>query len=123
MNFKLKYVFIVNAILALIFGLGFLIIPDILMPLFGFSVANDGPLAFRFFGVYVLGTSILVSAVRKEDPSPIRRAIIFYLFVIHILLDILELIFCDLTNPMIWVLFVINTIFVVAYGYFLLHPD
>jgi len=123
MKIKVKYFFILNSILALIVGLGFLIVPDFLMPLFGLSVANDGPLAFRFFGVYVLGTSILTFAVRKEAPSPARRAIIFYLFVIHILLDILELVFCDLTNVMIWILFVINTIFVVAYGNFILHPE
>ena len=123
MNIKVKYFFIINSILALFFGLGFLIVPDFLMPLFGFSVANDGPLAFRFFGVYVLGTSILTFAVRNEVHSPARRAIIFNLFVIYILLDIVKLFFCDLTNPMIWILFVINTIFVVAYGNFILHPE
>lgn len=122
MNIKIKYFFIVNSILALIFGLGFLFIPDFLMPLFGFSVAGDGPLGFRFFGALVLGISILTFAVRNEDPSQARRAIIFFLFVIYILLDILKLFFCDLTNPMIWIMFAIHTIFVVAYGYFLLHP-
>lgn len=123
MNIKVKYFFIVNSILTLFFGLGFLIIPDFLMPLFGFSVAGDGPLAFRFFGALILGISILTFAVRNEVPSPARRAIIFYLFVIYILLDILKLIFCDLTNPMIWIMFAIHTTFVVAYGSFLLHPE
>ena len=123
MNFKVKYVFIVNSILTLIFGLGFLIIPDILMPLFGFSILNDGPLAFRFFGSVVIGLSILTAAVRNEEPSPIRRAVIFQLFVMYILLDVLKLMFCNLTNPMIWVMFVIHTLLVVAYGFFLLNPD
>ena len=122
MNIKVMYFFILNSILALIFGLGFLIVPDLLMPLFGFSTANDGPVAFRFFGAYLLGTSILTFAIRNEVHSSARRSVIFYLFVVHILLDILELFFCDLTNVLIWILFAVNMLFVVAYGYFLLHP-
>jgi hypothetical protein len=45
------------------------------------------------------------------------------LFVYFILLDIVKLFFCDLTNAMILIMLVIHTIFVVAYGYFLLHPE
>lgn len=120
MKIEIKYFFIVNSILALFFGLGFLILPDFLMPLFGFP---DGPLGFRFFGAVILGTSVLLFAVRNEAPSPARRAIIFYLFVYFILLDIVKLFFCDLTNAMIWIMLVIHTIFIVAYGYFLLHPE
>jgi len=123
MNIKVKYFFLVNSILALFFGLGFLIVPALLMPLFGFSIASDGPLAFRFFGAVLLGTSILTFGVRNEAPSPARRAVIFNLFVTYILLDIVKLFFCDITNAMIWIMFVIHTIFVVAYGYFLLQPE
>lgn len=120
MKIKVKYFFIINSILALFFGLGFLIVPDLLIPLFGFP---DDPLGFRFFGALVLGIAILAFAVRNEGPSPARRAIIFDLFVVYILLDILKLFFCDLTNVMIWIMFVIHTIFVVAYGSFLLNPE
>lgn len=122
MNIKAMYIFILNSILALIFGIGFLIFPELLMPLFGFSIANDGPTAFRFFGAYLLGTSILTFAVRNEVPSSARRAVIFYVFVVHILLDILILFTCDLTNVLVWILFAVNLLFVIAYGYFLLHP-
>ncbi len=54
---KIRTLFIVNSILATFFGLGFLLVPDFLFKLLGFSTAADGPLAMRFFGIAVLGVS------------------------------------------------------------------
>ncbi len=119
MNFKVKYIFIFNAVLALFFGLGFMFIPEILMTMIGFSDEADGPTAFRFFGILVFGISILTFAVRNEDTSSVRRSIILFLFIAYVLMVVFHFIFCDLSNLMLWFVIVIHTILAIAYGYFL----
>jgi len=119
-KFQVKYVFIFNSIAALILGLGFVFFPEILMTMIGFSNAADGPTAFRFCGIFVLGVSILTFISRNEEDSSSRQSIIFFLFIIYALMDVFHFIFCDLTNLMVGFVIGIDTLLFVAYGYFFL---
>ncbi len=119
MNLQAKYVFIFNSITAILFGLGFMFMPDILMTLIGFSNVADGPTAFRFFGIAVFGTSILTFLVRNEESSTARQAIMITQVINFALINIFLLIFGDLANLMLWSTFFLHILMIIAYVYIL----
>lgn len=119
MDLQAKHVFILNFIIAMLFGLGFMFMPDILMTMIGFSGEADGPNAFRFFGIAVFGVSILCFLVRNEEPSIARQAIIKTQIINFVLINIFHLIFGDLTNLMLWFTIFIHILMIIAYGYIL----
>ncbi|MFW9829977.1 MAG: hypothetical protein ACFFEY_20575 [Candidatus Thorarchaeota archaeon] len=121
MNLKAQYVFIINSIIAILFGLGFMFIPDMLMTLIGFSNAADGPTAFRFFGITVFGASVLTFLVRNEGSSAAGRAIMISQVINFILINIFLIIFGDLTNLMLWFTIILHILLIVAYCYLLLQ--
>ena len=85
---KIRPIFIVNSIIATVFGLGFMFIPDFLWSLLGFSTEADGPLAMRFFGIMVLGVGVLTFSARNAPDSISRKAIVLFLFTIYTLIPI-----------------------------------
>ncbi|MFX1454738.1 MAG: hypothetical protein ACFFDB_05125 [Promethearchaeota archaeon] len=121
MNLQAKYVFIFNSIIALIFGLGFMFMPDILMTMIGFSSGADGPTAFRFFGISVFGACILTFLVRNEDSSTARKAIMITQVINFVLINVFLLIFGDITNLMLWFTFIIHILMIIAYVYILIQ--
>jgi hypothetical protein len=118
---KIRTLFIANSILATFFGLGFMLIPDYLFNLLGFSTAADGPLAMRFFGIAVFGIGVLTFSARDSEDSQARRAIILMLFVVYSLMPILHIgvqLILGKGNLMLWGVNVIHIVFAMAYGYF-----
>ena len=119
MDLQAKHVFILNFIIGILFGLGFMFIPDILMTMMGFSGEADGPTAFRFFGIAIFGVSILCFLIRNEEPSNARQAVIKIQVINFTLINIFLLIFGDLTNLILWFTFFIHILMIIAYGYIL----
>jgi len=119
MDLQAKHVFIFNFITGIIFGLGFMFMPDMIMTMLGFSGEADGPTAFRFFGIAIFGVSILSFLVRNEEPSNARQAIIKTQIINLTLINIFLIIFGDLTNMMLWSTFFLHILMIVAYGYIL----
>ncbi len=119
MNFKIKHLFMINTIIAFVFGLGFLFMPDLLATMLGFSDQADGPTVFRFFGGSIIGVGILTFLVRNEEFSHATKSVAISQSINLVLLNVLLFIFGDLTNLMIWFTIVLHFILVVAYCYFL----
>jgi len=119
MDLQAKHVFIFNFITGIIFGLGFMFIPDMIMTMLGFSGEADGPTAFRFFGITVFGVSILCFLIRNEESSNTRQAIIKTQIINLTLINIFLLIFGDLTNLMLWSTVFLHILMIIAYGYIL----
>jgi len=118
---KIRTLFSVNSILATFFGLGFMLIPDFLFNLLGFSTDADGPLAMRFFGIMVFGVGVLTFLARDSGDSQARRAIILALFVVYTLMPILHIgtqLVLGKGNLMLWGVNVLHIAFAIAYGYF-----
>ena len=120
---KLKTVFTVNYILAFLFGVGFIFLPKLFMPLLGWSVAGDAPLATRGIGMFVIGTSVLMYFARDAAKSEARRAIVLSLFALYILLTLYKVSWLLLFGiPFTWLqafLYVVHIGLAAAYGYFL----
>ena len=120
MKIELKQIFMLNSVAVLI-GLGFMIIPDLLMDMLSLSDAADGPLAMRFFGILLFGIGILTFSIRNEEASSIRKSVILSLFLIYLIQNVFIFIYYDLTNLMVWSIIFLHTILIVAYGYFYLN--
>lgn len=117
-KFKLKYVFIIHSIIAFIFGLGFMIIPNIIMDSMGLPNPADLGEPIRFYGAMIFGLSILLFCIRNEPHSSMRQAIILFIVVSFIPQLIFHLFFHPLTNFMVLNIIGLDAIFIILYSYF-----
>ena len=117
-KFEIKYLFLSHGILAFIFGIGFLILPTPITTLIGLSLGDDGIAITRILGSMILGYGIIAFSFRKEPHSTLRQNIILTFILVYTIMTVLNFIFFDLTNFMVWFLIILHTSFVVIYGYF-----
>ena len=81
---KLSTLLAINAVFAVIFGLGFLLIPETLLSFYGVSLGAAGLYLGRLLGGAFLGYGILSWLVR-DGSGPEMRAVILALFVSKII--------------------------------------
>ena len=66
-------VFLTAAVLALVFGLGFLLVPAMVLPVYGAPTDAATVLMSRFFGVALLHVGLLLYLLKDiRDPGAIR---------------------------------------------------
>ncbi|QAY95053.1 hypothetical protein CWB41_04330 [Methylovirgula ligni] len=68
--------FIVQAIVAIVFALGFLIIPRAVSHLYGVTADLAAILAFRYFGVALLGIGLIFWFAKDVKDAEARKAIL-----------------------------------------------
>jgi hypothetical protein len=126
----LKTLFVINAIVALMFGLGFLLAPAPLMAFYGATLNAPGVLMARFVGAEVLGHTILTWIARDSTASVARRAIVLALFTSWRALLIVGVLgqVTGVMNVLGWSNVILFLLFTVAYGYFAFvksdaHPE
>ena len=117
-EFKLKYVFIINGILAFFFGLMFIFLPDMSGESMGLNTYADDGEPLRFLGATFVTLAILMLGIRNEPNSHTRQVILFVLVFNYLIEIILHLLFHSLTNPMVLVEIVLCSIWVILYGFF-----
>ena len=117
-KFKLKYVFIIHSIIAFIFGLGFMIIPYIIMDSMGLPNPPDLGEPIRFYGAMVFGLGILLIGIRNEPHSSMRQIVLLSIIGSFIPQLIFHLLFHPLTNFMVWNIIGLDIIFITLYSYF-----
>lgn len=118
---NLKNLFLINSILALIFGLGFLIIPAdvfkqygvLMMPKAGIGIA-------RLYGASLIGISILSWFAKDLKPGDGRRAIASALFIMDAISVIVSLMnrLNGVTNNLGWANVVMFGLLAAGFGYF-----
>ncbi len=115
--------FLVNGVLASGFGIVIMFFPEFLMEMIGFSTAADGPLSFRFFGIAVFGMGVLTFSARNEQHSSARRSMLLMLSFNYLVLTIFNLVFCDLSNLMLWSLIILHGAIGIIYTYFYIKNE
>jgi uncharacterized membrane protein YdcZ (DUF606 family) len=78
---KLANLFVVNAVIAGLFGLAFVFAPAALLAQYGLEITPGFGLVAQLFGAALIGFSILTWAARNAGDSDARRAIVFALFI------------------------------------------
>jgi hypothetical protein len=78
---KLGNLFVVNAVIAGLFGLAFIAAPARVLAQYGLAVDAGFALVAQLFGAALIGYAILTWGVRAAGDSEARRAIVFALFI------------------------------------------
>ena len=120
---KLKTIFTVNYIYAILFGVGFMFFPALCCSLVGFNLAGDASLIARCMGIFVLSTGVLTFFARDAERSRARRAILLCLLVLYVLLIVFKVLLNILwgfpLNLMFAILYIFHLGLIVAYGHLL----
>jgi len=78
---KLSHVFIFNALVALVYAIGFVIVPNTVMGLHGLPAGETQALLARYFGVALIGLGLVAWFVRDVAHPPMKDGITISLFV------------------------------------------
>ena len=73
---SIRSYFIIAAIAALSFGIGFVLVPQFIAAIFGVVLDDNGVLMTRFFGVLLVTTGIWFSLLRETDNTAVIRAML-----------------------------------------------
>lgn len=119
---KLKHLFIINAIIALTYAFGELLIPKTMFSLY---FATETPtaealLTARYFGWGLLAVGVICGFVSKEPPSDTKQIIVKAFFIADVggLIVSLRGIFGGTFTAMGWSAVVIYVFLAAGFGYF-----
>ena len=116
---SLKMVLTINAILSLVFGLGFVFAPEMLLSHYAIEVGVGGAWMSRFFGAALLGYAVLAWMMRDSGPSDAREAGVTGLLVANgaglVMSAMLQI--QGLANVLGWSTVVLYAFFTAMYGY------
>ncbi len=116
----MKLLMIINAIFALLFGLGFLLAPESLLSAYGATTDAELLQMARFFGSAMLGYGLLTWLARNAQESEARQAIILSLILTFAVGFVVALQgqLSGVVNTLGWFTVVLYLFFVLGYGYF-----
>ena len=116
----MKLLMIINAIFALLFGLGFLLVPESLLSAYGATTDAELVQMARFFGSAMLGYALLTWLARRTKESEAQRAIILSLMLSFAVGFVVALQgqLSGVVNPLGWFTVALYLFFVLGYGYF-----
>jgi hypothetical protein len=118
---NLKVLFIINAVLALLFGLAFVLIPGDTLAQYGVKLMpKAGIYAARLFGATLLGIAVISWFAQSLGTSEIRSAIILGFFVVDAVGFIVSLLaqVDGVVNNLGWTTVAIYLLLGVGFGYF-----
>ena len=117
---KLNTLMVINAIVAAVFGIAFVLVPAQVIQLYGITV--DAPLKYvgQLFGASLVGFAFLTWSARNATDSDARRAIVLALFVSDGVGFIVALIgqLAGVVNSLGWLNVAIYLILALGFGYF-----
>lgn len=118
---KLSALMIVNAIVAGVFGLGFVLVPGRVMSLYGPETGVVLEYVARLFGAALLGFAVLTWTARNAPDSEARKAILLAMFYGDCIGFIVALIgqLGGVLNALNWSTVVIYLLLGIGFGYFL----
>ncbi len=117
---KLNTLMVINAIVAAVFGIAFVLLPAQVIQLYGITV--DAPLKYvgQLFGASLVGFAFLTWSARNATDSDARRAIVLALFVSNGVGFIVALIgqLAGVVNSLGWSTVAIYLLLALGFGYF-----
>jgi hypothetical protein len=116
----MKSLFTVTVIVELIFGLGFVATPDLLIGTFGVNLSGFSITLGRMFGSALLGFVTLLWYARNSSSSDLHKAALRGMFVYWLVSTVVMIPaqLAGLVNTMGWSVIVLHLGFLIAYGVF-----
>lgn len=117
---KLNTLFTINAVIASLFGLAFLVFPQQTLAQYAIEVSGAAAGVMRFFGASLLGFGILTWLCRNSGESDARNAIVMALFLSDAIGTVVALYLqlSGMVNAMGWTTVVIYALLAVGFGMF-----
>ena len=78
---KLSNLLVINAIVALVYGISFVLVPATVLSLYGMTQGTSEALAGQYFGVALIAIGLLTWFARNVADSEAQRAIILALLI------------------------------------------
>lgn len=121
---KLSTLMLVTALVAAVFGVGFIVVPGQVMSAYGPVVTPQLEYVARLFGAALLAFAILTWTARNAPDSDTRRAILLALFVGDSMGFIVSLIgqLGRVVNALGWSTVLIYLLLALGFGYFYAQP-
>jgi hypothetical protein len=110
----------IAAVLAVVFGLGFILVPEQLMSIYGITLETAGQWIGRYLGSAFIGIAVLTWFARDAEPGEGLRAVVlgdFVASVLGLVVAILNAI-TGTGNALVWSNVVIYLFLTVGFGYF-----
>jgi hypothetical protein len=116
---KLSNLFLANAIVAIIFGVGFLLIPDKVLGFYALATNEAGILLTQLYGAALVGYAIITWFARSASAEMQRNLVLSLLvtFAVGTVIIVLAEL-RGVANGLGWVNVVIFVVFTLGYGYF-----
>ena len=117
---KLKTLLVFNAIVALVYGVGFVLVPATVLTLYGATVSPSANLVGQFFGVTLIGIGLICWLARNvTDPGAQRAIVLAQLIatVIGVIVAVMGTI-SGVMNAVGWSAVVIYLLLALGYAYF-----
>jgi hypothetical protein len=116
--------FLVYLIVEVIFGIGFLFVPGLLMGPMGVTLDETSTTFARLFGSLIISIPVLLFFVRKSAITEFRRGVVYCIFTYLLLSTIILLItqLKGLMNSMGWGIVILHFVFMLWFGYYLIKP-
>ncbi len=117
---NLNVLFMITAVIAIIFGLGFLLVPDQMMALYDVELAEQGLFMARYFGGCLVGSAVLAWLAKDFERSKPRDAIVIF-FLLSTVLGLIVALSVQFTteiNQLGWLNVVIYLLLALAFAYF-----
>jgi len=118
---RLSYLFIAAAVLSLVYGVGFTLLPEQVTSIYGIVTDSGGLLFARLFGASLVAFGVLTWLVRNSGNSDALRSILLGLLVLNAL-SFLVLLFAQLggtLNGLGWINVAVFLLFALGFAYFL----
>jgi hypothetical protein len=117
--------FLVYLIAEVIFGIGFLFIPGLMMDPMGVTLDETSTTFARLFGSLIISIPVLLFFARKSASSEFKRGVVVCIFIYLLASTIILLItqLKGLMNPMGWGIVILHFVFMLWFGYYLIKPE
>jgi hypothetical protein len=120
-NMKLNTLMIINAVVAAVFGVAFVLVPGQVTSLYGVEDPSEVLIYVgRLMGAAFIGFAVLTWSARNANDSSARRAIVFALLVSDGVGFIVSLMgqLADVVNSLGWSTVAIYLLLALGFGYF-----
>ncbi len=117
---NVRNLFMVNAVVAIVFGLAFVVVPGTTLELYDVNLSDAGLFVAQLFGAALIGYGLLTWLTKDAKPSPERQAILLAIFVADAIGFVASLLaqLAGLANALGWSTVAIYLLLGLAFGYF-----
>jgi len=117
---KLKTLFIINAVIAIVYGICFALVPSRVLLIYGLVAGPAETLLGQFFGVALIGIGLITWLARNVTDANARGAIVLALLISDIIGVIVSLIgtVTGVMNVFGWSAVIIYLFFTIGFTYF-----